>query len=541
MSASLSFSPLKKTLVVASRGRRHHHRMLSSICVRRPRANAVGGDDGRESRPRRRGRSSEGGRGGDRGRRSTKSSEEDYKITLRNIRKSSKRFDTDEQVSEMYGRSAELKKAMESGMPSVKLARGKANIFMDGNPLVYGGAIDSTENNPENGQAVGVFDHNFRPVGWGAYNSSSMFRVRMLELAKETESPILIKRVVKKRIQEAQMLREKVLDTKKGGKTNAYRLINSEGDRLSGMIIDKYGNDNHFVVSSSAGWVEMHKRDIIDALREVMMSEGDGKNDEDMTIVWRRDTGMYDLEGVDVTEKVSVYDKNGDDASASLQGEIEIMENGVKYLVNLVDGHKTGFYVDQRDNRSFVGELSKINNGKSDFSVLDCCTYTGGFAINAAVAGCKNVTAVDSSKIVLSIAARNAELNNVHDSINFVPSDVFDYLDDCISNNRQYDVLVVDPPKFAPTVKSLSKALLKYIGLNARAMRCVKPGGILISCSCSGAVTQRKLLPNIVFEASQAANRRIVKVKDGGAGVDQPIDPTFPEGEYLSVVAVRVM
>ena len=123
---------------------------------------------------------------------------------------------------------------------------------MDGNPLVYGGAIESTENNPENGQAVGVFDHNFRPVGWGAYNSSSMFRVRMLSWAKETESPILIKPVVKKRIQEAQMLREKVLDTKKGGKTNAYRLINSEGDRLSGMIIDKYGNDNHFVVSSSA-------------------------------------------------------------------------------------------------------------------------------------------------------------------------------------------------------------------------------------------------------------------------------------------------
>ena len=129
MSASLSFSPLKKTLVVASRGRRHHHRMLSSICVRRPRANAVGGDDGRESRPRRRGRSSEGGRGGGRGRRSTKSSEEDYKITLRNIRKSSKRFDTDEQVSEMYGRSAELKKAMESGMPSVEISERQGEHF----------------------------------------------------------------------------------------------------------------------------------------------------------------------------------------------------------------------------------------------------------------------------------------------------------------------------------------------------------------------------------------------------------------------------
>ena len=271
-------------------------------------------------------------------------------------------------------------------MPAVLLASGKANIFMDGNPIVYGGAIDRIENDPKDGQVVGVFDHNQRPIGWGTFNSSSMFRVRMMELAKETESPILIKRVVKKRIEEAKMLRDKVLDLK-NGKTNAYRLVNSEGDRLSGIIIDKYGNDNHFVVSSSAGWVEAQRGDIIEALREVMLKEN-----ENMTVVWRRDVDMYALEGVGVTEKVSVYDKNGDDASASLPSEIEITENGVKYLVNLTEGHKTGFYVDQRDNRAFIGELSKTSNDNSDFSVLDCCTYTGGFAINAAVAGCKNVS-----------------------------------------------------------------------------------------------------------------------------------------------------
>ena len=114
----------------------------------------------------------------------------------------------------MYAASALLKKAYESGMPAVTLASGKANIFMDGNPIVYGGAIDSVQNNPKDGQVVGVFDHNNRPIGWGTFNSSSMFRVRMLELAKETESPILIKRVVKKRIHEAKMLRERVLDIK---------------------------------------------------------------------------------------------------------------------------------------------------------------------------------------------------------------------------------------------------------------------------------------------------------------------------------------
>ena len=251
--------------------------------------------------------SSGGGRGqGGRGDR-RRSSEEDYKITLRSIRKNSKRFDTDEQVSEMYARSALLKKAYESGMPAVHSQR-KANIFMDGNPIVYGGAIDRIENDPKDGQVVGVFDHNQRPIGWGTFNSSSMFRADD-GVGEGDGVADLIKPVVKKRIEEAKMLRDKVLDLK-NGKTNAYRLVNSEGDRLSGIIIDKYGNDNHFVVSSSAGWVEAQRGDIIEALREVMLKEN-----ENMTVVWRRDVDMYALEGVGVTEKVSVYDKNGDDAS----------------------------------------------------------------------------------------------------------------------------------------------------------------------------------------------------------------------------------
>ena len=183
---------------------------------------------------------------------------------------------------------------------------------MDGNPIVYGGAIDRIENDPKDGQVVGVFDHNQRPIGWGTFNSSSMFQRADDGVGEGDGVADFDKRVVKKRIEEAKMLRDKVLDLK-NGKTNAYRLVNSEGDRLSGIIIDKYGNDNHFVFRSSAGWVEAQRGDIIEALREVMLKEN-----ENMTVVWRRDVDMYALEGVGVTEKVSVYDKNGDDASAAV-------------------------------------------------------------------------------------------------------------------------------------------------------------------------------------------------------------------------------
>jgi 23S rRNA G2069 N7-methylase RlmK/C1962 C5-methylase RlmI len=476
--------------------------------------------------------------------------DEDYLYTLRGLRKSSKRFDSAEDISRQYERSGSLTNAQKAGMPFVKLQAGKANMFMDGNPIVYGGAIEERGGEDiKDGDAVGVFDHNMRPIAWGVWNGQSMFKVRVLELGKEIDGAILVKRVIKKRIEEAKALRDVLGITSEHSGTNAYRLINSEGDRLSGMIIDKYGSDNHFVVSASASWVEKHRKDVIDALREVFLvtKKEDGNDDgKTMTVVWRRDVDMYALEGVDVTgEKTSVYDKNGNEVEHKgddLKDEIEILENGVKYMVNLVDGHKTGFYVDQRENRKFLGKLAAaaaVNN--NDFSVLDLCTYTGGFAINAALNKCTKVTAVDSSKIVLKIAERNAELNKVSDKIKFVASDAFDFLDDCIERGEQFDVVVCDPPKFAPTVKSLEKSLSKYIGLNSRALRCVKPGGVLISCSCSGAITQRKLLPSIVYEAAQAANRRVAKIQESSAGGDQPIDPSFPEGEYLSVLAVRVM
>jgi 23S rRNA G2069 N7-methylase RlmK/C1962 C5-methylase RlmI len=211
----------------------------------------------------------------------------------------------------------------------------------------------------------------------------------------------------------------------------------------------------------------------------------------------------------------------------------------VKYEVDLTKGHKTGFYVDQRDNRAEVRALG-VGKGK----VLDVCCYTGGFAINAALGGASAVTGVDSSPLALDIARRNAEVNGVAGSINFVQADAFNYLDDLVADECSagtFDMIVLDPPKLAPSVSALDRAVRKYVKMNQAAMRLLRPGGLLVTCSCSGAVTQRDLLPAIVTAASTAAGRRVTMLgKPRGAGADQPLDPAYPEGSYLTVVVCRV-
>ena len=180
-----------------------------------------------------------------------------------------------------------------------------------------------------------------------------------------------------------------------------------------------------------------------------------------------------------------------------------MLEDGVQYAIDIAGGHKTGFYVDQRDNRKLMREIAR---GKR---VLDVCCYTGGFALNAALGGASDVVAVDSSESALDMARKNAELNGVQDKVNFVRADAFDFMQAEIDAGRagSYDVVVLDPPKFAPTKPALKKAIPKYVGLNKRAMTLLRPGGILITCSCSGAVTQERLLPKIVENASRASRR----------------------------------
>ena len=267
--------------------------------------------------------------------------------------------------------------------------------------------------------------------------------------------------------------------------TDAYRLINSEGDRLSGVCVDMYGDVA--VASVSAAWANAARADIISAVRAAtnatrvawridrkMLALETGRDeddedgeDEDDVVTDAHATRWYDAS---TGEEIFVSGDGDDDDDAS-SAETEIRENGVAYGVDLARGHKTGFYVDQRDNRAFIRDIAA---GKD--LVMDVCCYTGGFALNAALGGARRVIGVDSSRPALDIAERNAARNGVTETCEFIRAEAFRHLDACLERGEAgtYDVIVLDPPKFAPNASSLPSAVSKYVGLNQRAMRLLR-------------------------------------------------------------------
>ena len=458
--------------------------------------------------------------------------------------------------------------------PVATLAKGKANLFLDGNPIVYGGAVNTIANGksdapPRTGDPIIVADHEGKALAWGVYNDTSQYVVRILRMAWECElAPHLasgsgktvavkcdVEEVIRDKIKVAARMRSDcgVAAGNANGPTTVYRLVNSEGDGLSGVCVDVYdcggegGGGKVAVAAVSAAWAHMRRDAVVKALGECAGID---------RVLWRTDARMLELEGIfDESREESRSEETADadgqsdaarcyDAKTGAEtsppaGWVTVAENGVRYEVDLTKGHKTGFYVDQRDNRA---EVRALGAGKG--RVLDVCCYTGGFAINAALGGAADVTGVDSSPLALDIARRNAEVNGVAARTAFVQSEAFKYLDDLVAdagNLGTFDMIVLDPPKLAPSVNALDKATRKYVKMNQAAMRLLRHGGILVTCSCSGAVTQRGLLPAIVTAAATAAGRRVTMLgKPRGAGADQPLDPAYPEGSYLTVVVCRV-
>ena len=527
---------------------------------------------------------------------------------------------TDEQRAKI----AALQALADAGAaPVCALAKGKANIFLDGNPIVYGGAVADVRGDPAPADPVIVVDHAGAVVAWGVYNPDSMYRVRVLEMAWEvTTAPSPAQRsassaaapavradvdaVVTRRIAEAATLRD-TLGLLADPDTTTYRLVNAEGDRLSGVCVDVYGDAEEdrdpanpanpanpakerglvtAVASVSALWATKHRGAIVAALGSCAARVD--------RVVWRADAKMLALEtggkpwvgdrdegaaegggddasgdgfGEDALDGSGVEDgldgsgvedgfdgsgvtdrdlggarlfdaKTGEELAMPPSLSVVVKERGVTFRVDLRNGHKTGFYVDQRANRAWVRAMSA---GKS--KILDVCTYTGGFAINAALGGAASVVGIDSSRAALDVAEENARRNGVADRCAFERADAFEALDERLTRGEAgtYDAIVLDPPKFAPNVGALPRATPKYVGLNARAMQLLKPGGVLVTCSCSGAVTQRGLLPDVVDAAAASAGKRVTSLgAPRGAGEDQPLDSAFPEGNYLSVCVVRV-
>ncbi|VFQ90784.1 unnamed protein product [Cuscuta campestris] len=409
------------------------------------------------------------------------------------------------------------------GVAKVVLKKGKARIFSrNGSPMVYSGAVDRIIGRPppKTGDVVLVADGTQNPIGWGFYNSVSMFCVRLMQLHDEASREPLcalnVENLLENRISAASQLRNGL--GLPSSKTNAYRLINSEGDRLSGLIVDVFGD--LAVIASSAAWVEKYRQQI-----EFCVSRINGIKH----ISWRPSVEILKEEGLEFSSSTNT------DLAPSLPKRVKVMENGISYMIS-VDGQKTGFYTDQRENRQFVSTISE------GCRVLDMCCYTGGFALNAACGGALDVTGVDSSLPALEVAKENIALNGMGSKrISFLRQDATEFMKDALSKREKWDIVILDPPKFAPRKKVLKSASGMYSNLNSLAMQLTKKGGLLMSCSCSGAMTQSGKFLDILQGAASTVGKKITVVRKAGAACDHPMDPSYPEGEYLSNFLLRVV
>ncbi|KAH1131462.1 hypothetical protein J1N35_002840 [Gossypium stocksii] len=407
------------------------------------------------------------------------------------------------------------------GVAKVILKKGKTQLFKDGSPMVYSGAIDRIIGRPppKTGDIVLVADGAEKPIGWGLYNSVSMFCVRLMQLEEEaTRDPscaLDMEKLLETRINAAVELRRGL--GLPSATTNAYRLVNSEGDRLSGLIVDVFGD--LAVVASSAAWVEKYKSKVKACISSI---------DEINHIHWRPSVEILKEEGMDAAGLKELH-------PSTCPQRTKVVENGISYAISL-EGQKTGFYADQRENRMF---LSTISHGQR---VLDVCCYSGGFALNAAKGGAMSITGVETSLPALELARENIALNNLDpEKTSFLREDATVFMKGALSRNDSWDIVILDPPKLAPSRKVLQSASGMYRNLNSLAMKITRRGGLLMTCSCSGAMTQSGTFVRTLQGAALMAERKITVLRQSGAGCDHPIDPSYPEGAYLSNILLRVL
>lgn len=387
-------------------------------------------------------------------------------------------------------------------MPIVTIKPPKASLIA--NPFIYPKAIISNTKTLLAGDLVTINDEVGNPIGMGIFNPNSFYRIRLLWSAYERYRYADLPQLLHYRFTQAIALRQQL--NLPNEQTNVYRLFNSEADGLSGLTIDIY--DHSAVVLSTAYWVELHQAAIKSVLHELLPKH---------TIYWRAQQKYLQQEGWgDV--------KNDTDKAPQLI----VKENDIAFHVDLTQGQKSGFFVDQRDNRLLIRQLAK------DKKVLDVCCYSGGFALNAAKGGASFVRALDSSAPAITWAKKNAAENKLN--VEFLNEDAKEFL---AKHTDNYDLIILDPPKLAPSKEDLAAASRLYFKFNELALQRVNPGGLLLTCSCSSAMTNEYLL-EIVMRAALKHKRRIVLLGEQHAAPDHPRLPHFAEGDYLSVLLLRV-
>ena len=394
------------------------------------------------------------------------------------------------------------------GMVTVK--KGEARSLKAGGLWIYDNEIDTITGAVEDGELVRVNDFDGYVLGTGFLNRKSKLTVRMLTRDKDAE---INEEFFEKRVRAAWEYRKKTADT------SSCRLIFGEADFLPGLVVDKFSDV--CVVQSLALGIERLKPVILDALKKVLAEDG---------ITLR---GIYERSDAKVREQEGMERFKGF-LTEPFDTEVEIVENGVKYLVDIADGQKTGFFLDQKYNRLAVQKLCK------DAKVLDCFTHTGSFALNAGIAGAASVLGVDASELATEQARKNAELNGLSDAVKFQCADVFELLPELERAGEQFDVVILDPPAFTKSRNSVKNAVRGYREINIRGMKLVKDGGYLCTCSCSHFMTP-ELFTETIAQAAKDAHVRLRHVEYRTQAVDHPILWAANESYYLKFYIFQVV
>lgn len=388
------------------------------------------------------------------------------------------------------------------------LKKGKERSLLRRHPWVYDTAVQKLSGKPANGETVCVRNADKRFLAWAAYSEASTLRARCWSF---DENEMINRDWIAAKIEKALAARAHLFE-----RTSAVRVIFGEADQLPGLVVDRYGD--WFVTQFQAAGVEAWREDIADILMQQPGIKG---------IFDRSDAATRHREGL--TERVETL--RGQEPPQ----EIEVIEDGVRYGVDVRKGHKTGFYIDQRESRLLAQRLAaefKRRHGRG-MRALNCFCYTGGFSLALLAGGAAEVVSVDSSEEALAMAARNAARNGFNDErAQWVQADVFEYLRRAREAGETFDLVILDPPKFASSHRHIDRAARAYKDINLNGLRLVAPGGDLLTFSCSGAMDV-DLFQKVIAGAVIDSKREAWLVARLGAGCDHPLMMTCPEGEYL--------
>ncbi|MDD4844844.1 MAG: class I SAM-dependent rRNA methyltransferase [Anaerotignum sp.] len=394
-------------------------------------------------------------------------------------------------------------------LPIVTLKKGDGRMLKAGGLWIYDNEIANVTEDIVNGGLVCVQDFDGYPLGTGFYNNHSKITVRIMTRDKNT---VIDEDFLRLRVEAAWAYRKKTVDT------SSCRLIFGEADFLPGLIVDKFSDV--LVVQSLALGIDKMKDTILRLLLETLEKDG---------VMIR---GIYERSDAKVREQEGMARVKGF-LSEPFDTKVEIVENGVKYIVDVEDGQKTGFFLDQKYNRAAMQKLCK------DADVLDCFTHTGSFALNAGIAGAKSVLGIDASQLAVEQATENAKLNGLENVVHFQCEDVFELLPRFEAEGRKFDVIILDPPAFAKSRSSIKNAVRGYREINLRAMKLIKDGGFLATCSCSHFMNY-DLFTQTIGQAAKNVHKRLRQVECRTQSPDHPILWAADESYYLKFYIFQI-